>query len=73
MGNASLEYKLIQNLEYTKEEVIYEILLDLHKAYDELYRERCMDILMVYGVSPQYIHLLWRYQDCIIMVSKAGG
>ena len=34
------------------EEVLYEVFLDLRKAYDEIYRERCMDILVGYGVGP---------------------
>ena len=34
------------------EEVLYEIFLDLHKAYDALDRNRCLDILAAYGVGP---------------------
>ena len=45
------------------EEVLYEIILDLHKAYDALDHGRRLDILVVYGVVNQAILLLWKYWD----------
>ena len=44
-GTATLEAKLIQQLAATREEVLYVIFLDLTKAYDALYRSRCLEIL----------------------------
>ena len=41
-GIASLKSKLLQNLIGMREEVIYEVLLDLKKAYGALGRERYM-------------------------------
>ena len=38
-GTDSLDAKLIQQLTATREEVFYEIFMDLHKAYDALDRE----------------------------------
>ena len=45
MGTAYLEVKLLQQLAAMMEEVLYMIFLDLHKAYDALDRDRCLDIL----------------------------
>ena len=39
-GTATLEAKLIHHLVAMREEVLYVIFLDLHKAYGALYRER---------------------------------
>ena len=44
-GTATLEAKLLQQLEALREEVLYVIFLDLHKAYDALDRSRCLEIL----------------------------
>ena len=57
-GTATLEAKLLQYLVALREEVLYVIFLDLHKAYDALDRSRCLEILEVYGVGPQSRSLL---------------
>ena len=44
-GTATLEAKLLQHLVAMKEEVLYVIFLDLHKAYDALDSSRCLEIL----------------------------
>ena len=51
-GTATLEAKLLHQLAALREEVLYVILLDLHKAYDALDRPRCLDILKGYRVGP---------------------
>ena len=43
--NTSLEAKLIHQLTATREEVLYAIFLDLHKAYGALDREKFLEIL----------------------------
>ena len=45
IGTATLEAKLLHQLEALREEVLYMILLDMHKAYDALERSRYLDIL----------------------------
>ena len=52
-GIASLKNKLPHKLTKIREEVLYKVFLDLHKAYDALNRESCMDIILVYGVGPR--------------------
>ena len=48
---ATLKAKLIQQLVALRKEVLYVIFLDLHKAYNALYRYRCLDILEGYRVG----------------------
>ena len=58
---ATLEAKLLQQLAALREEVLYMIFLDLHKAYDTLDRSRCLEILEEYGVGPKARNLLQTY------------
>ena len=62
---ASITYhdflQLLQQLAALREEVLYVIFLDLHKAYDALDRSRCLDILKGYGVAPRARRLLQAY------------
>ena len=51
-GTATLDAKLLQHLAALREEVLYVIILDLHKSYDALDRSRCLEILEGYGVGP---------------------
>ena len=45
MGTAFLDIKLLQKVMVMREEVLYMILLDLHKVYYTLERSRFLDIL----------------------------
>ena len=58
---ASLESKLLQKFEDMREEVMYSIFLDLHKLYDALDRDICLEILEGYGMEIWYHHILWGY------------
>ena len=51
MGTASLEAYFLQQLTEMREEVLYEVFLDLRKVHGALDIEQYMDILMVYGVG----------------------
>ena len=51
-GTATIEAKLLQQLAALREEVLYVILLDVNKAYDALYRSRCLETMKGYGVVP---------------------
>ena len=57
-GTANLEAKLLQQIAELREEFLYVIFLDLHKAYDALDRSRCLEILEGYGVGPKARRLL---------------
>ena len=60
-GTSTLKAKLLQQLIAMRNMVIHSILLDLHKAYDVLDRDSCLDILAGYGVGPRTLHVLWKY------------
>ena len=64
---------MIQKLAALREEVLYMIFLDLHKAYDALERSRCLEILGGYGVGPKSRRLLTSYWHRLTMVARAGG
>ena len=49
------------------------IFLDLTKAYDALYRSRCLEILEGYGVGPNDRRLLTTYWRHLTMMARAGG
>ena len=56
-----------------REGVLYEVFLDLQKAYDALDWDRCLKILAAYGVGPRVIRLLWKYWARLTMVASTGG
>ena len=62
-GIAYLYAKLPKQLMDMREEVLCEILLDLHKAYDTLDRGHLLDILVAYGVVTWSLCLLRRYWE----------
>ena len=54
------------------EAVLFEVFLDLWKAYKVLDRERDLDLLAAYEVGPRTVRLLWMYWDRLTMVAKAS-
>ena len=58
IGNSTLKAKLLQQLLALREEVLYVIFLDMHKAYYALDRSRFLEILEGYGVVPRARRLL---------------
>ena len=60
-GTASLEAKLLKHLMAMREAVLYEVFLDLQKAYAALDQDSCLEIIEAYGVGPRALWLLWTY------------
>ena len=52
---------------------LYQVFLDLTKAYDTLDRQRALDILGQYGVGQNTIRLLQRYWQSNLLVPKQSG
>ena len=52
-GIVSLKVKLLHKLTDMSEEVIYKVFLDLRNSYDTLDWERCLEIMVAYGVRTQ--------------------
>ena len=72
-GTATLDAKMLQQLAALREEVLYVIFLDLHKAYGALDSSRCLDILKGDGVGPRACWLLQTYWRRLEMVERAGS
>ena len=53
-----------------REEVLYEVFLDPQKAYDDLYWERCMEILVGYGIGPRTERVICLSWDHLLMVAR---
>jgi hypothetical protein len=60
-GTATIEAKLCQQLAAVDQVPLYQIYLDLRKAYDALDRERCLEILERYGTGKRIVRLLSNY------------
>ena len=72
-GTATLKARLLQNIIAMTETVLHSIFLSLFKAYDDLYREHCLDILSGYGVRTRTIRILQMYWVQLHIEAKAGG
>ena len=55
-----------------REEVLYEVFLDLKKDYDALNWGICLEFLVAYRVRPWTNNLLHNYWEGLTMVSRAG-
>jgi hypothetical protein len=72
-GTAIMEVKMQQQLAWVDQASLYQIYLDLRKAYDTLDRGLCLEILAGYGVGPYLLHLQKKFWDKAKMVCRAGG
>ena len=72
-GTSALKIKLLQQVIDMREAVLHTIFLDLNKAYDVLYRYRCLDILEIFGLGTRSLRLLCKYWEWLHMVVRAGG
>ena len=60
-GIATLEAKTLQHLRAMREAVLSDFSMDIQKAYDALDWDRCLGIMVSYGVGPRTIRLLRTY------------
>jgi len=65
--------KLFQQLASIQQVPVFEVFLDLKKAYDTLDRERTLTILEQYGVGARSIRLLRQFWDQQQIVARQGG
>ena len=72
-GTATLEAKLLQHLTSMREAVLFEVFLDLQKAYDALDWYICLEIISAYRVGHRTLRLFRIYWDRLIMLARAGG
>jgi hypothetical protein len=72
-GTATIEAKLTQQLAWVEQEPLYQIFVDLCKAYNHLNREKCLEIMTGYGVGPKLLRLQTQFWTQAEMVCCARG
>ncbi len=72
-GTAMIEAKLAQSLAWRDQFPLYQIYVDLKKAYNVLDREQTLNILVAYGVGPKMLRLQKHFWDTAKLVCHAGG
>jgi hypothetical protein len=72
-STAILEAKLLMQSAIEEGKILYQVFLDLSKAYDNLDRPRLLDILAAYGVGPRLRCLISTIWDMELCVPKLGG
>ena len=56
-GMATIEAKLAQLLAWVEQEPLYQVFVDLCKAYNHLNHAKCIEIMTNYGVGPKLLRL----------------
>ena len=62
-GTATLEAKLSQQLAGLAHEPLFQVFLDICKAYDSMDRGRCLEVLGGYGMGSNMDRLLKSYSE----------
>jgi hypothetical protein len=68
-----MEVKLNQQLAWVDQAPLYQIYLDLKKAYDTLNQTGCLEILAGYGVGPNLLPLQKQFWSDAKIVCCSGG
>jgi hypothetical protein len=72
-STAIIEAKLHQELAHIKRKTLFQVFLDLKKAYDTLHRGRALDTLQAYGVGPNILRLIRRNWKAQKLVPRQSG
>jgi hypothetical protein len=72
-GTATIEAKLHQSLAWRDQCLLYQIYIDLKKAYKALDREQTLNILAAYGVGPKMLALQKHFWGTAKLVCRVGG
>ena len=68
MGTVTIEARLAQQLAWMRQEPLYQVFVDLRKAYDHIDQERCLAIMTGYGVDPKLLRLQTTFWNQVQMV-----
>jgi hypothetical protein len=58
---AAIKARLAQQLAWMGQELLYQVSVDLRKAYDHLDQELCLAIMTGYGVGPKLLRLQTKF------------
>jgi hypothetical protein len=72
-STANIEAKLQIQLSCVWRQMLYQIFINLAKAYDTLDRGRTIEILAGYGVGKRILRLLTNFWDSLVVVARQGG
>ncbi len=75
-GTALIKAKLAQQLAWRNQCPLYDIYVDLKKAYDAINRGRMMEILKAYGVGPNLLrlqNLFWENAKVVCCAGRCYG
>ena len=70
---AIIEAKLFQQLANIGQVPVFEVFLDLKKAYDTLNRERTLELLRAYGVGDKACTLLAQFWEQMQFMARQSG
>jgi hypothetical protein len=73
IGMASIKATVAQSLAWHDQCPLYQIYVDLTKAYNALHREQTLKILVAYEAGPRMLHLRKPFWDTAKLVCCAGG
>jgi exonuclease III len=72
-GTAMIEAKLQQELANIRQQPLFQVFLDLKKAYDSLDRDRALNTLRNYGMGPRLLRLIRHYWEGQQIVARQSG
>jgi hypothetical protein len=70
---AIIEAKMGQQLAWVEQEPLFQVFIDLRKAYNHLNQAKCLEIMTGHGVGPKLLCLQAKFWDQAQMVCYAGG
>jgi hypothetical protein len=72
-ATATIEVKLLMQNACAQSKALYQIFIDLAKAYGTLDRGRTMEVLKCYGTGPRVLRLLENFWNNQAVVARQGG